>query len=92
MKKSLKELHGEIKSLQGRPNKKDVLYFVCPLCTPPHGIMVSWMPPSMTMRGFIWNKTGDNINNISIFPSIDCTQGGRCKFHGWVKEGKVIYG
>lgn len=90
--RSLKELHGEIHSFAERQTKDDILYFTCPVCPNGHGIVVSWVPPSLFLSGAIWKKTGDSIDNITIHPSINCaTKGSSCMFHGWVRNGKVSW-
>jgi len=40
-----------------------------------------------------WAFTGDSIKNITLDPSIDCTEGNKitCKFHGHVKKGIVVW-
>jgi hypothetical protein len=100
--KALSDLYGEIVSFQGRPNKGDILLFQCPLCPSGHMIAVPWMPPAIHTSGCVWQKTGSTIEDITISPSINCDVPGKdpetgeaipsdCKFHGWVKNGKVSW-
>ena len=96
MEKPLSELEGEIMSVQGRPIRNDCLFFVCPVCpvcTDGHGIMISFEKPSIVDKGFVWTKvSGSSIADITINPSINCdVDNSGCKFHGWVKEGKVTW-
>jgi hypothetical protein len=105
MEKTLRELSGEIVSIKGRPQQDDCLFFTCPICRDDrgeligHGIMVSWLPPSLYEggRGALWSRTGSTIDDISISPSINCDvpcedgSPSPCKFHGWVKDGKVTW-
>lgn len=70
------------------------LFFICPACEKHHSIRVSiseegkgndkWGSP-------IWKRTGDSVDNLSIHPSINCSVGGSCKFHGWIKNGIVTW-
>lgn len=89
--KPLRELDGEFFTITGRPNEKDVLYFECPVCPRGHGIMVSWLPPSLFPSGAVWQKSGNTVDDITITPSINCDVGpeSSCKFHGWVTNGVV---
>jgi len=94
MEKKLSELEGEIISISGRPNKLDCLFFVCPSCPGGHGVMVSWQAPSLVDSGYVWQKTGTTVEDITISPSIDCTKSrdgkpSDCGFHGWVQNGMV---
>lgn len=91
--KKLTELDGEFFTIVGRPNEKDVLYFTCPLCPDGHGIMVSFKPPSLFPSGAVWQKTGETLEDVTISPSINCDVGpdSPCKFHGWVRGGKVVW-
>lgn len=89
--KPLRELHGEITSFAERSTKLDVLYFVCPVCTNGHGIVVSWEPPSLFPSGAIWKKSGSSIDDLTITPSINCAIGDGCTFHGWVRDGQVVW-
>ena len=67
----LSELSGECFTRQGKDHN-DVVWFLCPLCKPQHGIMVSWEPPSLFENNCVWQKTGDTTENITISPSINC--------------------
>ena len=93
----LRELQGEIVSFKGRPNRDDILLFQCPCCASGHMIAVPWMPPAIHTSGCIWKKTGSTIEDITIEPSINCDvpdpdgTPSDCKFHGWVKSGKVSW-
>ena len=91
--KRLSELEGEICIVNfGKKGSNEVLMFVCPICKSGHMIMVVWKPPTIHTSGAIWKKTGDNIENITIRPSINCdTEESTCKFHGWVKNGTVTW-
>lgn len=91
--RSLRDLDGEILSLAERKTENDVLYFTCPVCPNGHGIMVSWLPPSLFPSGALWSKEGTTIDDITIKPSINCDVGpdSSCRFHGWVTAGKVTW-
>lgn len=89
--KTLRELDGRILSLADRQTRNDLLYFICPVCPNGHGIMVTWVPPSIHIGGAIWSKAGETVDDITITPSINCDVGpdSSCKFHGWVTNGVV---
>ena len=38
-----------------------------------------------------WAVSGSGLADVTLSPSIDCTNGGRgpCKFHGWIENGVV---
>lgn len=100
---ALKELDGEICSIMGRPQENDCLWFMCPVCKDDsgelkgHAIMVSFVPPSLFPNGAIWHVVaGTTVDDITLEPSINCDvhvngQPSDCKFHGWIRGGKVVW-
>jgi hypothetical protein len=34
-----------------------------------------------------WLMTGTSIDDLTLSPSVDCTKGGGCSFHGFVQNG-----
>jgi len=39
----------------------------------------------------IWTREGDSLEDITLSPSVNCTESKSCKFHGHVKNGKVTW-
>lgn len=35
----------------------------------------------------VWQRTGDTFENLTLFPSIDCSNSGH--WHGWITNGEV---
>jgi|GEM_PF-4948900 len=71
------------------------LMFSCPACDDGHAIMPQfWGEPIYPSRAY-WRLTsglkGGGFENVTVEPSINCTTGGACKFHGWVRNGEVIW-
>jgi hypothetical protein len=68
--------------------------FSCPACLDEHGdsyhqITVPWAAPSPFSNGHLWTLVDSNPETLTLSPSVDCTLGGGCKFHGWVQGGMV---
>jgi hypothetical protein len=94
VEKKLNELEGRIKG--GR------LMFICPtsLLNPNdkdpdgHSILVpihkSGIRKDLKTKS-VWKKSGNSIDNITLHPSIDCTGSNTCNFHGWIKNGMVVW-
>lgn len=89
-KRKLSELHPRL--------KRHTLSFVCPTSfdNPDdkdhdgHSILVPFHKNGLTKDiKYVWRKTGDSIENITLAPSIDCTGSESCKFHGFVQNGIV---
>ena len=36
---------------------------------------------------FIWTKTGDSFENLTLFPSVDASKTGH--WHGWITNGEI---
>jgi hypothetical protein len=36
-----------------------------------------------------WHMVGTSIDDLTLSPSVDCTKGGGCSFHGWVLNGEA---
>lgn len=92
----LTELDAEITSVSGRPQENDCLLFICPTCRDGHGIMVSFIGPSLYPSGAMWEKSGSGLEDLTISPSINCDypleDGSRpCRFHGFVRDGWVEF-
>lgn len=37
----------------------------------------------------LWTMSGSTLDDLTLSPSIDCTRGGGCTFHGFVSSGNV---
>jgi hypothetical protein len=79
--RKLSELNAELES--------DCLWFDCPVCSPTHSIVVGWTTPSPYNAGRTWQLVDALYDSLTLSPSIDCSQGGSCTFHGWVQNGMV---
>ena len=90
--KPLSELEPEFYDLQHERGVTRVLYFECPACTPGHGIEVGFSGPSIFASGAAWRLlTAEDAATATLTPSIDCTHGGSCSFHGFVTNGVVSW-
>ena len=75
------------------------IQFDCPVCQPyPHGIIVTFRDRgaadhqgSRSSAGTPsrWVVTGTGFTDLSCQPSIDCTAGGGCMFHGYITNGEA---
>lgn len=36
-----------------------------------------------------WTASGEDLDSLTLSPSVDCTKGGGCAFHGWVSHGEA---
>jgi hypothetical protein len=96
VRRTLRELQGEIITLAGQPEgQREALFFVCPICPDGHGIIVQWQGQSIYPSGVIWQRTGSTLDDLTFSPSINCDvvypdgHLSECKFHGWVRNGGV---
>lgn len=72
--------------------------FRCPTCTRSHHVGVAFAG-----RGVLdhhgshgtdgkpsrWQVSGTGYDDLTLSPSVDCTHGGLCTWHGWVKNGEA---
>lgn len=75
------------------------IQFDCPKCQPyPHGIIVTFRDRgtldhqgSQSAHGgpSRWTVAGTGFADLSCQPSIDCTKGGGCTFHGYITNGEA---
>lgn len=73
--------------------------FDCPKCQPyPHAVIVTFRDRwaldhqgSQSSHGgpSRWNVAGASFEDLTLTPSIDCSQGGGCTFHGFITNGAV---
>lgn len=56
-----------------------------------HCVAVFWAPGGFYPNTWKKVSTGESFETLTLNPSIDCTRGGGCKFHGWVKDGQVTW-
>jgi hypothetical protein len=71
----------------------------CPKCQPyPHGVIVTFRDRgaldhqgSQTHKGkpSRWAVSGRSFEDLTLQPSIDCTHGGGCTWHGFITNGDV---
>lgn len=83
MKKRLSELKPHL--------GKARLRFNCPACSPTHWVIIAIHPDGKMDDAPVWECKGDTVENLTLNPSLDGTQSGHCKFHGWIKNGEVTW-
>jgi len=59
---------------------------ICPMVR----VVIHWKQPPGWRSLTLWDKTGDDFQHLTLSPSLDGTHAG-CKFHGWVKNGRVTW-
>jgi hypothetical protein len=52
----------------------------------PHGAEVASPAADANPR---WTMSGTTLDDLTLSPSVDCTKGGGCSFHGWVTNGEA---
>lgn len=89
----LRELDGEIEDFRNADGSLSRgVVFECPMCASGHGIAVNWSGPSILTTGARWKlESAEDVDWLTLSPSINCDTGGTCKFHGWVRNGKVVW-
>lgn len=70
----------------------------CPTCSSGHMVSVAFAgrrvldhhgSHATDGRPTRWKVSGTGFGDLTLHPSVDCTQGGHCSWHGWVQNGEV---
>ena len=84
MEKFLNELEAHLS-----PNQ---LTFLCPACPHTHTIRIGFKESYEGAHKFLWTRTGESIDDLTIFPTIEgASEGLPCVFHGQIRGGMVTW-
>jgi hypothetical protein len=92
--RSLKELDGRIAKFRTDKGSSTGVVFTCPSCPPAqrHHVVVNWEGPSILNNGNVWTlESAPDTSVLTLSPLInfDDGTGVGCRFHGFVRAGKV---
>lgn len=65
------------------------LVFQCPACESGHYHRIPVEKPNQ--MGAKWTRNGEDLERLTLTPSINATKSGDCKFHGFITDGVVIW-
>lgn len=76
--------------IKGKDGEPTGISFECPACTKTqtHRVRVRWADAQRNDEP-LWERSGLTFDELTLSPSIDGTPS--CKFHGFLRMGKVCY-